>query len=383
MTDPTSQSTAENRALSAPMRDTFGPIPAWSPIRPASNVIPFPRARPAHATTDAEPLIDAGPERRPAPVAAPQGRRGQIAAFFIASLAVHAAVGAVFLRTPPPLASVGIPSISVEIVLGTDTAAGLATAPGESQVQSAAREEPQTLAAAEPPKESPRQARDEPAPQSTPMAGDALKSDEQSAATTPPKPDVAPSQVVTSAPSSSQATMPPEPTAAPAPSKSTELAAVEPKEVTAALATTVERAPEPAKEAPIVEKREPKPPAPARPRKRDQKRSVATAPSNIASGIGRGRSDVTSNYHGLVAAHLARNKRYPADAQQRRDQGTATVSFSIDGNGRVTSVRLVRSTGFASIDQEVQAMVRRASPFPAPPNRQSMSFTVPISFRLR
>jgi TonB family protein len=48
----------------------------------------------------------------------------------------------------------------------------------------------------------------------------------------------------------------------------------------------------------------------------------------------------------------------------------------------VTSARLARGSGIASIDQEVQAMVRRASPFPAPPAGHTQSFTVPVSFRL-
>jgi len=58
------------------------------------------------------------------------------------------------------------------------------------------------------------------------------------------------------------------------------------------------------------------------------------------------------------------------------------VTFSLDGGGRVTASRLARGSGVASLDAEVQAMVRRASPFPAPPGGASRSFTVPVSFRL-
>ena len=83
-----------------------------------------------------------------------------------------------------------------------------------------------------------------------------------------------------------------------------------------------------------------------------------------------------------MAAHLARYKQYPADARSRGDGGTASVSFTIGGSGGVTSVRLARSSGIASIDAEVQAMVRRASPFPSPPGARPQSFTVPVSFRL-
>ena len=40
-------------------------------------------------------------------------------------------------------------------------------------------------------------------------------------------------------------------------------------------------------------------------------------------------------------------------------------------------------TGIASLDQESQAMVRRASPFPPPPGGRSVSITAPVSFHLR
>ena len=47
----------------------------------------------------------------------------------------------------------------------------------------------------------------------------------------------------------------------------------------------------------------------------------------------------------------------------------------------MTRVSLVRGTGYASLDQEAVAMVRRASPFPAPPPGHLRNFTAPIGFR--
>jgi protein TonB len=131
---------------------------------------------------------------------------------------------------------------------------------------------------------------------------------------------------------------------------------------------------------PVVE--QPKPEKQKR-AKEQGKRKVAAIASTAASGVGRGRSDASTNYRGLVAAHLARHKQYPADARARGETGSAAVSFSIDGSGRVTRVAITRRTGAASLDAETVAMVRRASPFPAPPNGHAMSFTVPVSFALR
>jgi protein TonB len=114
-----------------------------------------------------------------------------------------------------------------------------------------------------------------------------------------------------------------------------------------------------------------------------KKQRAAATQSTAASGIGRGRSDNSANYNGMVAAHLARHKQYPAAARSAGTQGIATVSFSIDGSGRVTSARLARGSGNAAIDQEVVAMARRASPFPAPPDGRGRNFTVPVRFNLR
>ena len=113
------------------------------------------------------------------------------------------------------------------------------------------------------------------------------------------------------------------------------------------------------------------------------RRPPSSAAASASNSVGHGRSDNDTNYRGIVAAHLARYKQFPADARGRGDEGNPAVTFTVDGGGRVVSVRLAHSAGIASLDQEVQAMVRRASPFPAPPAGQAMTFTVPVSFQLR
>jgi protein TonB len=115
-------------------------------------------------------------------------------------------------------------------------------------------------------------------------------------------------------------------------------------------------------------------------KKAAQKKQAAAAPRDSASGVGRGRSDATSNYDGLVAAHLQRYKQYPAAARKAKSRGIATVSFTVDESGRVTSVELAQTSGVGAFDQEVVAMVRRASPFPRPPDHRGRDFTVPVRF---
>jgi protein TonB len=110
---------------------------------------------------------------------------------------------------------------------------------------------------------------------------------------------------------------------------------------------------------------------------RDSSASVAS------SGVGVGRSDALTNYRGLVAAQLARNKHFPPEARRNGQEGRAVVSFTVGSDGRVTRVALVRATGVASLDREAEAMVHRASPFPPPPAQRQMRFTVPVSFNIQ
>ena len=79
-------------------------------------------------------------------------------------------------------------------------------------------------------------------------------------------------------------------------------------------------------------------------------------------------------------AHLERRKRYPPGAQARGERGTVYVRFSIDGSGNVQSVSLSRSSGHAELDQEVLAMVRRASSVPAPPPGAQRDIIAPVRF---
>lgn len=108
------------------------------------------------------------------------------------------------------------------------------------------------------------------------------------------------------------------------------------------------------------------------------------APRAVAPQTSRGAVTVSpARWQSRLLAHLERRKRYPADARRQRQQGTAQVRFTIDAGGNVQSVSLVSSSGVAALDQEVVAMVRRASPVPAPPPGINRTIVVPVRFSLR
>jgi len=121
-----------------------------------------------------------------------------------------------------------------------------------------------------------------------------------------------------------------------------------------------------------------------RKKQRRQVKKAAPPPSTATKGrqqrqVSQGakvsRSALTS-WRNAVQARLNRYKRSPRGG----GSGTVTVSFRMDGNGRVASVRVARSAG-RILDDAAVSLLRRASPFPAPPGGKGVSLTVPIRFR--
>jgi protein TonB len=331
------------------------------------NVVPFTRTGSggAHA-----PEIGLDGARLPA--SGGSHERIRLIVFVALSLIVHGGLLFAAWRDPVPLASIGVEVMSIELVIGATAPAGVAQAPGENEVQAAApdpqqakpEEQVEQKATEQPPEV--QVAAEEKAPEQTAEPEPAPAEPQPAIAMAEtPKPDEAPAKL-------SEMSEAPVISLLPQPQGKQTERKPETKPVQAQPRKPVQHA-APAKESRRID-------APTK--ERASKQAKASAPSTAANNVGLGRSDANSNYAGLVSAHLRRHQQYPADARSRGDQGTATVSFSLDGGGRVTSSRLVRGSGISSIDQEVQAMVRRASPFPAPSSGRGASFTVPVTFRL-
>ena len=93
-----------------------------------------------------------------------------------------------------------------------------------------------------------------------------------------------------------------------------------------------------------------------------------------------------ASWHRRIALQVERHKGYPASARARHETGIAELAFTINRNGAVIASRVVRTSGFASLDQETIDTVRRAQPFPPPPPNmpgEIFDFTVPIRFNIR
>jgi protein TonB len=121
----------------------------------------------------------------------------------------------------------------------------------------------------------------------------------------------------------------------------------------------------------------PQPPTPA---------PVAPAPATTAPPRPHASPAQIQTWYSSVAAQIERHKSYPPSAQRRGQTGVVELAFSIDREGHVLSSEVVKSSGYAALDQETLATVRRAQPFPAPPagsDGERFNFNVPVRFNIR
>jgi protein TonB len=110
-----------------------------------------------------------------------------------------------------------------------------------------------------------------------------------------------------------------------------------------------------------------------------------TAPKSIAAPTAnRLASDAKPNWEGQLLAHLERFRRYPARARAARQQGVATIRFTMNRSGMVLSSAVVRSSGVAALDTAALDTLKRAQPLPAIPadRPDTVELTIPVEYFL-
>ena len=125
--------------------------------------------------------------------------------------------------------------------------------------------------------------------------------------------------------------------------------------------------------------------------------SLASAPSSgRTQGRARGGAGAGRFRHAIPTRCRTGNrnwspgssadKRYPAEAQSRGEQGVAQLAFSVDRSGGVHHARIVRSSGSGLLDARRWRCVERAAPLPPPPPEISgaqIAISVPIRYNMR
>lgn len=103
-----------------------------------------------------------------------------------------------------------------------------------------------------------------------------------------------------------------------------------------------------------------------------QQQARATQGSNRNRGAATTQGNAAvSNYPGQVMRKISRTRR-PRAGQR----GSAVVAFNVSANGGLASVQIVRSSGNSQIDRAALQHIRRAAPFPPPPQGAQRRFQV-------
>jgi protein TonB len=92
-----------------------------------------------------------------------------------------------------------------------------------------------------------------------------------------------------------------------------------------------------------------------------------------------------NQYGNLLSREVAKHKQYPKIAQMRGWQGDVEVDVQIDGSGNLISSKVRTSSGFEALDKQALEMVKKAAPFPLPPEAlraKTFNVIIPVSFKL-
>ena len=90
-------------------------------------------------------------------------------------------------------------------------------------------------------------------------------------------------------------------------------------------------------------------------------------------------------YHSVLLRHTFKSLSYPQRAQERGQEGSVMLNVTINANGEVKDVAVVRESRYSTLNREAVEAVRRAAPYPNTPPQlktDNYQFTLPITFRL-
>jgi protein TonB len=127
-------------------------------------------------------------------------------------------------------------------------------------------------------------------------------------------------------------------------------------------------------------------PSQVKPPERPKEQPTPPVPQATSPPRPRPSAAQVASWHRQIALQVERHKGYPALSRTHRETGTVELAFTLDRSGKVLASRVVRTSGFAALDQETIETVKRAQPFPPPPSNMpgdTFDFTVPIRFNIR
>ena len=95
---------------------------------------------------------------------------------------------------------------------------------------------------------------------------------------------------------------------------------------------------------------------------------------------------IRARYEQLVSKWLEKHKQYPAAAKMLGQQGQPVLRIRMDRAGNVKFSSVDKSSGYRLIDDAAMEMVKRANPFPRPPENypgeRLVEFLIPVAFKM-
>lgn len=127
--------------------------------------------------------------------------------------------------------------------------------------------------------------------------------------------------------------------------------------------------PEPAKEKPKEKKAAEKPRAKKAEPSEESAAAAAPAPKKeVTASAGSGKKAV-ADYGASVMKKIRKTRKKAAPAK-----GLVIVGFTVAGDGGLAAVQVLQSSGNAALDTVAMDHIRRAAPFPTPPEGAKRSF---------
>lgn len=86
-----------------------------------------------------------------------------------------------------------------------------------------------------------------------------------------------------------------------------------------------------------------------------------------------------------IMTTVAKKQVYPRSALMRELEGSAKVKVSVDRSGAITGFEMLQATGHDVLDKEVEKLMDRVNPLPAPPSDVAdteLTFILPLSWAL-
>ena len=108
-----------------------------------------------------------------------------------------------------------------------------------------------------------------------------------------------------------------------------------------------------------------------------EEQASAVVPKDLAVNKKvRSGNDSKSNYAGIVLEILKKQRKFKSQSS-----GSVRVKLSIDGKGNLSEVKVLKSSGFPRDDKNARRFIKKAAPFPKPPNSNRITFEVELKLK--